>query len=107
MPESLSISTRFASKAPKSWCTLPELPEVETVVRTLRPALVGRRILNAEFGQLRVLRGLPHDTARALAGQRVLAIERYGKFIAIRLERCVLVVHLGMTGKLLIDAELT
>jgi formamidopyrimidine-DNA glycosylase len=86
---------------------LPELPEVETVVRTLRPSLVGRRILNAEFGQLRVLRGLPHDTAEALAGQRVEAIERYGKFIAIRLERGVLVVHLGMTGKLLVDAART
>jgi len=84
---------------------LPELPEVETVVRTLRPAIVGRRILNAEFGQLRVLRGLPLDTAEALAGQRVIAVERYGKFIAIRLERGVLVVHLGMTGKLLMDAE--
>lgn len=77
------------------------------MVRTLRPAIVGRRILNAEFGQLRVLRGLPQDTAQALAGQRVLAIERHGKFIAIRLERGYLVVHLGMTGKLLVDAERT
>lgn len=77
------------------------------MVRTLRPALVGRRILNAEFGQLRVLRGLPHDTAQALAGQRVVAIERYGKFIAIRLQRGVLMVHLGMTGKLLMDAART
>ena len=66
---------------------MPELPEVETVVRTLRPAIVGRRILNAEFGALRVLRGLPLETAQALAGQRVRAIERYGKFIAIRLDR--------------------
>ncbi len=86
---------------------MPELPEVETVVRSLRPSLVGRRILNAEFGQLRVLRGLPLDTADALAGQRVESIDRYGKFIAIRLERGVLVVHLGMTGKLLIDAART
>jgi formamidopyrimidine-DNA glycosylase len=86
---------------------VPELPEVETVVRTLRPMLVGRRILNAEFGALRVLRGLPAETAQALAGQRVKAIERYGKFIAIRLDRGYLVVHLGMTGKLLIDAART
>lgn len=86
---------------------MPELPEVETVVRTLRPAIVGRRILNVEFGQLRVLRGLPHDTAQALAGQRIKAIERHGKFIAIRLERGYLVVHLGMTGKLLVNGERT
>ena len=77
------------------------------MVRTLRPAIVGRRILNAEFGKLRVLRGLPHDTAQALAGQRVESIERRGKFIAIRLQRGCLVVHLGMTGKLLVNAERT
>jgi len=86
---------------------MPELPEVETVVRSLRPAIVGQRILNAEFTQLRVLRGSPNATTKALVGRRIEAIERYGKFIAIRLDRGYLVVHLGMTGKLLIDAEPT
>ena len=86
---------------------MPELPEVETVVRTLRPAIVGRRILNAEFRQARVLIGSAQATARALIGRRIKAIERYGKFIAIRLDRGWLVVHLGMTGKLLVDAERT
>jgi formamidopyrimidine-DNA glycosylase len=84
---------------------LPELPEVETVVRSLRPAIVGRRILNAEFGQLRVLIGSPLVTAQALAGRRIRSIERHGKFIAIRLDRGYLVVHLGMTGKLLVNAD--
>jgi formamidopyrimidine-DNA glycosylase len=73
----------------------------------MRLATLGRRILNAEFGGLRVLRGLPAETAQALAGQRVRAIERYGKFIAMRLDRGYLVVHLGMTGKLLMDAART
>lgn len=86
---------------------MPELPEVETVVRTLRPAIVGRRILNAEFSQLRVLVGSPLKTAKALAGRRIEGVERYGKFIAIGLDRGYLVVHLGMTGKLLIDAPRT
>jgi formamidopyrimidine-DNA glycosylase len=86
---------------------MPELPEVETVVRTLRPALVGRRILNAEFLQLRVLRGSPHQTTQALAGRRIQSIERHGKFIAIRLDRGYLVIHLGMTGKLLVNADAT
>jgi formamidopyrimidine-DNA glycosylase len=86
---------------------MPELPEVETVVRSLRPAIVGRRILNAEFTGLRVLIGSARKTARALAGRKVAAVERYGKFIAIRLDRGYLVVHLGMTGKLLIDGALT
>jgi formamidopyrimidine-DNA glycosylase len=86
---------------------MPELPEVETVVRTLRPAIIGRLILNAEFGKSRVLIGSPARTIRALAGRRIKSIERYGKFIGIRLDRGWLVVHLGMTGKLLVSAERT
>jgi formamidopyrimidine-DNA glycosylase len=86
---------------------MPELPEVETVVRTLRPAIVGRRILNAEFSGLRVLIGSARKTANALAGRKVVAVERYGKFIAIRLDRGYLVVHLGMTGRLLIDGAMS
>lgn len=86
---------------------MPELPEVETVVRTLRPLLIGRRIVDAEFRQLRVLVGSPHETAEALAGRRIRSIERHGKFIAIHLDRGFLVVHLGMTGKLLVNADPT
>jgi formamidopyrimidine-DNA glycosylase len=86
---------------------MPELPEVETVVRTLRPALVGRRILNAEFTQLRVLRGSPRETIQSLSGRRIKSIARHGKFIAIKLDRGYLVVHLGMTGKLLVNAAKT
>lgn len=86
---------------------MPELPEVETVVRTLRPAIIGRRILNAELTGLRVLIGSAPKTATALAGRKILAVERHGKFIAIRLDRGYLVVHLGMTGKLLINGALS
>ena len=82
---------------------MPELPEVETVVRTLRPALTGRRILNAEFLGLRVLIGEPNATARNLTGRRIKSVERFGKFIGIRLDKGWLVVHLGMTGKLLVN----
>ena len=86
---------------------MPELPEVETVVRTLRPLITGQRILNAEFTQPRVLRGSALETSQALAGRRIVRIERYGKFIAIVLDKGFLVVHLGMTGKLLVNAAPT
>src|SRR4051812_22403048 len=100
---------------PSSWkkkafwwtCQLPELPEVETVVRTLRPAIIGRKIINSEFTGLRVLIGTPRKTTNALAGRKILGVERHGKFIAIRLDRGYLVVHLGMTGKLLVNADPT
>lgn len=86
---------------------MPELPEVETVVRSLLPVIVGQRILHAEFRQLRILAGDAAETAEALAGQRIIGIVRHGKFIAIHLERGFLIVHLGMTGRLLIDAAPT
>ena len=96
---SVSLETTVQMTTQIEKCLL-KFPEVETVVRSLRPAIVGRRILNAEFGQLRVLIGSPHKTAEALAGRRIKSIERHGKFIAIRLDRGYLVVHLGMTGQL-------
>ena len=82
---------------------MPELPEVETVVRSITP-LVGRRIIGAEFRCLRVLRGgNPDEMAAQVSGKRIKLIERYGKFILIHLAPSgYLMVHLGMTGKLLL-----
>ena len=86
---------------------MPELPEVETVVRSLRPLIEGRRILSAEFDGSRIFRGSAEGAAAELAGQRIEHVGRMGKFIAIRLDRGALAVHLGMTGRLLFDAEPT
>ncbi len=83
---------------------MPELPEVETIARALGPRLRGRRIVSAEFRGLRVLRGDPEATAAGLAGRKVRGVQRHGKFIEIELDRGLsFVVHLGMTGKLLLS----
>jgi formamidopyrimidine-DNA glycosylase len=83
---------------------MPELPEVETVVRSLSGVLPGARILAAEFGSRFVTPGNRKALARRLASQTIHAIRRHGKFIVLDLDSGVLVVHLGMTGKLLFDA---
>jgi len=93
------------------WCipsprypeTVPELPEVETVTRSLAPT-VGRRIVSAEFRCLRVLRGGDPDVMSArVAGSKIAAVKRYGKFILVSLKPSgFLTIHLGMTGKLLL-----
>jgi formamidopyrimidine-DNA glycosylase len=82
---------------------MPELPEVETVARSIAP-LVGRRIVSAEFRSLRILRGGdPDGMAAGLAGRRIAGVERYGKFLVLPLEGGgYLLVHLGMTGRLLL-----
>ena len=82
---------------------MPELPEVETVVRSIAP-LAGKRMLSAEFRNLRVLRGGdPDHMAARLQGRRLLTIQRYGKFIVCTIEGGGhLMVHLGMTGRLIL-----
>ena len=82
---------------------MPELPEVETVVRSLTPHLIGRRILHAEFRSKFVTPGDRAALAECVQGRIIRAVSRYGKFILIELDRGILTIHLGMTGKLLFD----
>ena len=82
---------------------MPELPEVETVARSIAP-LVGRRIISAELRASRVLRGAnPDGVARSLEGRKIAGVRRYGKFIVVSLgDGGYLTIHLGMTGRLLL-----
>lgn len=86
---------------------MPELPEVETVARSIAP-LVGRRIVSAEFRSLRVLRGGDPDRMAAdLAGRRIAGVKRYGKFLVMPLEGGgYVLIHLGMTGRLLLGGPI-
>ena len=83
---------------------MPELPEVETIVRSLAPKLVGKRVVAATFFAPRVMRGAPEPV---LAGHTVFEVTRHGKHILLRFDHGTLAIHLGMTGKLLIDGETT
>lgn len=80
---------------------MPELPEVETVVRSIAPHLAGRTILHTEFRSALVTRNSFSETQQALAGALIQGVRRRGKQIFIDLDRGILYVHLGMTGKLL------
>ncbi len=84
---------------------MPELPEVETVVRSLAPKLTGRRIIDARFSSRHVVHQKFPVLRRRVRNQVVKSVERHGKFIVLTLDDGVLVIHLGMTGKLLLDAE--
>jgi formamidopyrimidine-DNA glycosylase len=80
---------------------VPELPEVETVVRDLRPRLVGHRLASVEVGSLPLRRRWAAEWGPALVGRHVRAVERRGKWIVIELDRGQrLVFHLGMSGQL-------
>jgi formamidopyrimidine-DNA glycosylase len=88
---------------------MPELPEVETIVRGLRSRLAGQRIASVEFLWARTCVGNPDSTARTLAGQKITGVRRWGKYLVFDLEKdkksSVLVTHLRMTGAFLFGAE--
>lgn len=88
---------------------MPELPEVETVRRTLAPHIEGRRIETVVFHWARTCVGDPAVTAERLAGQRIESLDRRGKYLLFRLrkggKKSYLTVHLRMTGNLLLNGE--
>jgi formamidopyrimidine-DNA glycosylase len=84
---------------------VPELPEVETVVRDLRPLLLGRRLASVEVSGLALRRPWLAEWEKALVGRRVRDVRRRGKWIVAELEGGPhLVFHLGMTGQLVVTA---
>src|SRR5258705_8148355 len=80
---------------------MPELPEVEHVVRALRPAVVGRRILAADLNLKRIAPDISRPAFdRQLRNSVITAVGRRGKYILFELESGrVLATHLRMTGK--------
>ena len=94
---------------------MPELPEVETVCRGLRPAMVGARIAFAETRRADLRYAFPPEFAARITGRRVGAIDRRGKYILIRLSGDdnpdakkaggeTLMIHLGMSGRVTVMA---
>lgn len=87
---------------------MPELPEVETVVRGLQAVLPGRRILEVRLGKTDFIED-PAALETHLPGARIGSVKRYGKFLLFELESAsaddparelALLIHLGMTGQL-------
>jgi len=83
---------------------VPELPEVEIVRRDLEREVVGRRIKAVEVAAMRSIRR--HRQRRQfvdpLVGRKITAVERRGKYLVVLLDGDdVLVIHLGMSGRLL------
>jgi len=87
---------------------MPELPEVETVMRGLRARMEGRVIRRAEVRRPDLRWPLPVDLAACLTGARVLGFRRRAKYILMRLaplggeDGTSALLHLGMSGRMLI-----
>ncbi len=79
---------------------MPELPEVETVMRGLRPHLEGVRLAGAVVRDHRLRWPVAARLDARLRGQMVHALGRRGKYLLLELDRGQLILHLGMSGSL-------
>jgi formamidopyrimidine-DNA glycosylase len=82
---------------------MPELPEVETVMRGLRARLQGRRLLRAVTRRPDLRWPLPEGLAQVLTGARITSFRRRGKYILMRLDSgWSVLLHLGMSGRMVL-----
>jgi len=80
---------------------MPELPEVETFVRSLRPELTGRTILSANLLWKRTLAApSPQEFAEQIAGRQIGGLSRRAKYLDLELTGLHLFIHLRMSGDL-------
>lgn len=87
---------------------MPELPEVETVRRMLEAAVIGRTICGVRLSGLKLRERIRPDLPRRLAGRRLLAARRLGKYLMLDLDAdLTLLSHLGMSGRWLFHPRAT
>lgn len=81
---------------------MPELPEVEVTRRGLLPHLPGKKITEIKWSNKRLRMPIPRKLLRkSIEGQQIAAIDRRAKYLLLRMKNgSVLVLHLGMTGKI-------
>jgi formamidopyrimidine-DNA glycosylase len=79
---------------------MPELPEVEVTRLGIAPHLEGQRVSLVKIIDGRLRWPVPRDLNALLSGQKVVGIERRGKYLLVELETGHLLLHLGMTGTL-------
>ncbi|NHO31715.1 bifunctional DNA-formamidopyrimidine glycosylase/DNA-(apurinic or apyrimidinic site) lyase [Acetobacter fallax] len=85
---------------------MPELPEVETVMRGMRASLEGHRIISAVVRRPDLRWPLPKDLTKILNGRRIESFRRRGKYIFMRLSGGMsMLLHLGMSGRVTLDAS--
>ncbi|MFK8029777.1 MAG: bifunctional DNA-formamidopyrimidine glycosylase/DNA-(apurinic or apyrimidinic site) lyase [Gammaproteobacteria bacterium] len=79
---------------------MPELPEVETTARGIRPHIKGFTITNAVVRQSSLRHPVPRNLRQLVKNQKVIDVSRRAKYVLVHLERGHLIIHLGMTGNL-------
>lgn len=83
---------------------MPELPEVETVVITLRPRVTGQKIVGVTLHRTDIVTPKEIRLAPLLRGRTIVSVDRRAKRIVLTLDDCNrFYIHLGMTGQLVVE----
>ena len=81
---------------------MPELPEIEIVKRSLFKMINKAKIINIKINNKNLRYTLPITFSKRLIGEKILKISRRSKYLIFHFKRKLLLVHLGMSGKLLV-----
>lgn len=84
---------------------MPELPEVETTRRGIRPALVGQLVTGVVVRNARLRLPVPDDLGARMAGRVLCEVRRRAKYLLLDFDGGSLIVHLGMSGSLRVVPE--
>lgn len=84
---------------------MPELPEVETTLRGIKPHIIKQKIVDVIVRHPHLRWPVPADLKQQLQGQVLQALERRGKYLLFEFARGTLILHLGMSGSLRVLQE--
>ena len=81
---------------------MPELPEIEIVKRSLAKMINKAKIIDIKINNRNLRYKLPKEFSKNLVGEKIFKISRKSKYLIFHFKKSVLLIHLGMTGKLLL-----
>jgi len=81
---------------------MPELPEIEIVKRSLFKMIDKAKIIDIKTTNRNLRYKIPYTFSQSLIGQRILKISRRSKYLILHFKKKLLLIHLGMSGKLLL-----
>lgn len=85
---------------------MPELPEVETTCRGLAPHIVNQEIIGVIARRPNLRWPIPNEELQTLVGEKLLAVQRRGKYLLFRFAPGTIIGHLGMSGTMrIVTAE--
>ena len=81
---------------------MPELPEIEVTKRSLFKMINKTKIIDIKINNVKLRYNIPSNFSKYIIGEKILKISRRSKYLIFHFEKKLLLIHLGMTGKLLV-----